>query len=205
MTENKKKIRCSTCGMFKLISEFRKVKDYRERGLNYGVDYCCRDCTIKKQVAFRKTKDGLSDSIMCGQRQSSKKRNHPKPDYTLQEFRDWLYSQSNFIYLYNNWVESDYEKYLKPSADRIDDNKPYTLDNLQLMTWGENDAKASNDHKTGKIIYDQKAVVGVNKITGEVVSFFSMNEAQRQLKINNISYCCNGKRNSAGGYHWKFL
>ena len=42
-----------------------------------------------------------------------------------------------------------------------------------------------------------------NKIIAE---FPSINEVERQLGINqsNISMCCNGKRNTAGGFKWKY-
>lgn len=39
------------------------------------------------------------------------------------------------------------------------------------------------------------------------IIYFSAQEAKRQTGINNtsISKVCNGKRNVAGGYHWKYI
>ena len=39
--------------------------------------------------------------------------------------------------------------------------------------------------------------------TGEV--FESAHEASRKTGINNISLACNGKRKTAGGYHWGYV
>jgi hypothetical protein len=49
--------------------------------------------------------------------------------------------KNNFYELYNNWIDSGYKKSDKPSVDRIDDYKGYSFDNIQLMTWKENNKK----------------------------------------------------------------
>lgn len=49
-----------------------------------------------------------------------------------------------------------------------------------------------------------KPVIGTKD--GTEVYFPSAKQAQRELKINNaaINACCQGKRNTAGGYTWRF-
>lgn len=49
-----------------------------------------------------------------------------------------------------------------------------------------------------------KAVIGIDKVSGLIVEFISAKEAARQIGIDNgnISKCCKGKRNSAGGFLW---
>ena len=49
-----------------------------------------------------------------------------------------------------------------------------------------------------------KAVIGINKVSGLIVEFPSVMEAERQTGINNknICACLKGKRKSAGGYYW---
>jgi hypothetical protein len=56
------------------------------------------------------------------------------------------------------------------------------------------------------IIGPSMSVVGVNKATGEEVSFVSATEASRSLGINNshISACCRGNRNHADGFIWRY-
>ena len=49
-----------------------------------------------------------------------------------------------------------------------------------------------------------KPIIGVDKVTGLILEFPSINEAVRQLRIkqSHIWECCNGRRNSAGGFTW---
>jgi hypothetical protein len=79
--------------------------------------------------------------IYSSQKSSSIKRGHPMPDYTLEEFIEWVCNQPNFKKLFKDWKESGQKTLLVPSADRLDDSKPYTLDNIRLITWAENLAK----------------------------------------------------------------
>lgn len=55
----------------------------------------------------------------------------------------------------------------------------------------------------GKKPVNQKKVINID--TNEI--FVSLKEAERKCNINakNISAVCNGKRNKAGGYRWKFI
>lgn len=52
-----------------------------------------------------------------------------------------------------------------------------------------------------------KKVVAIDKESGDVVyTFDSLHEAGAYTHANvaNICYCCQGKRKSAGGYHWQY-
>lgn len=55
--------------------------------------------------------------------------------------------------------------------------------------------------KSGKYI----RVVEQYSLEGEYIQTFeSINDAKKKLKISNISACCKGKYNTAGGYIWRF-
>lgn len=86
-----------------------------------------------------------------------------------------------------------------------DDNR---VENLEWC-----DAKYNNNFGTRKerVIEKQingkcsKPVLQINKNTNEVIAEFpSIKEVERQLGISHISECCLGKRNTAGGYKWKY-
>ena len=79
------------------------------------------------------------------------------PDYTLEELKEWVYKQSDFKKLFKDWKESGQKSLLVPSADRLDDSKPYTLDNIQLVTWAENLAK---HHKGLNIVISKYTLDG---------------------------------------------
>jgi hypothetical protein len=98
-------------------------------GVMYNRDY---------QKQYRRTLKGLTNRMYHSQRSSAKIRGHYAPIYTLKEFREWLFSRPNFNRLYQGWVDSGYSKMKVPSADRINNAKSYTLDNLRLVTFREN-------------------------------------------------------------------
>lgn len=103
------------------MSEYKKSQEYKN-----------------SQAKYWKTIKGIVTMMYSMQKKSSRERGHEPPQYTKQEFHNWLISQPNFNKLYNNWIESNYNKWLKPSADRIENDKGYSFSNIRLMTWKEN-------------------------------------------------------------------
>lgn len=55
-----------------------------------------------------------------------------------ETFYEWSLSSSNYPELHEDWVQSDYDKKLSPSIDRIDSEKGYTLSNIRWVTHSEN-------------------------------------------------------------------
>ena len=51
-----------------------------------------------------------------------------------------------------------------------------------------------------------KPVIGINKVSGLILEFSSINEASRQTSISlgGICECCKGKRKSIKGYYWLY-
>lgn len=152
---------------------------------------------------FRKTEKGVTGRMMSGQVDKSKRRGHLAPSYNLKQLREFLYSKTNFLELYSEWVNSDYDKWKRPTCDRLDDSKPYSLDNIQVVTWRENDDKARADQRAGKINSSKPMIA----VTNGEEEFISMSEASRitGADITSISDVCKGKRITAGGYKWKFI
>ena len=58
----------------------------------------------------------------------------PMPDYTLDEFNEWLDDNPTWNRLYIAWLFRKYPKDLTPRVYRIDSTKPYTLNNLAVST-----------------------------------------------------------------------
>ena len=155
---------------------------------------------------YQKTKKGIVTVIYNSQKQSSKRRGHPMPSYTLKELRQWMYSQKEFHELYDQWKASGYDRWLKPSCDRLDDYKPYTLDNLQVVAWKDNFSRSHKDRLNG---VNNKASKSVLQFTldGEFVAeHYSLHNAERQTGVSfkSISKVCNGEYSYAGGYVWEF-
>jgi hypothetical protein len=195
---------CKKCFEIKNISQFGNRKEAKD-----GLKYFCKKCEYEISKAFMKTKKGITLLIYDTQVKNSKERNHPNPEYSRNELLNWLFDQSLFHELYDKWVESNYNKWLKPSVDRKNDSLPYTMSNIQLMTWGENQKKAYNDMRLGEIFNNHKPVSQFSLSEVYMRTFPSLSDAYRETGVctSNIRNCCIGKKycKSAGGFIWRFV
>lgn len=91
-----------------------------------------------RNACRRRSRESWARETYSSQEANSKRRNHPPPDYSLEEFKEWAFSNPIFETLYDNWVKSGYQTDLRPSPDRLDNDEPYTFENLRLVTWREN-------------------------------------------------------------------
>ena len=192
--------KCTHCNQIKDIAEF-----YKQKQGKCGVHPWCKDCFKSKARNYYRTKEGIITSIYAHQLKSSKRRGHKPPAYSNKELREWVFLQPLFHKLYDEWVNSGYDKWATPSVDRIHDDIHYCIENIQIMTWKENKTKFHSDVKQGKIITLHKAVLQYTKDGKFLAEYFSIHEAGNQTGIwfTNISHACNGNAKSAGGYIWK--
>lgn len=199
MSESRKS--CSICNTKKPLSDF-----YKERSARDGFRSDCKSCNSATRSLYRKTKDGVASAIYSHQLFHSKGRGHKSPDYSKSELLKWLLSNTEFHRLYDIWTESGHGKMQKPSCDRLDDYKPYSLDNLRLVTWQENFDKGHADRKNGINNKHSKAVMQSDLSGRFIKEHYSLSQACRDTGVNfkNISLCCLGKRSSAGGFKWVF-
>lgn len=195
------KYECHVCHRVK-----KKKKFYKNKACIIGITYICKKCSLIKVDTYGKTKAGVLTAMYRGQINSSIKRGHKPPKYSKYELMQWLYSQNKFHKLFKRWEKSGYKKDLKPSCDRLDDYKRYTFKNIRLTTWEKNLKKSHADMKNGNNTKQCKAVIGIHKVTKEIIKFYSMQQAERETGIHNnaICRCCKGNRKSAGGFIWKY-
>lgn len=194
---------CTRCGESKDVKCFSKNTGSKSN--KDGLSPWCKPCHKEYKSEVKKTPNGITESIYGGQRYNSKRRNHPMPNYTLSEFREWCYNQPNWDVLYEGYVKSNYDTMMKPSGDRLDNSLPYSFDNLQLLTRREHFDKTASDIINGIELRKCKAVRGTHKISGKVVEFFSQSEAGRNgFKQSDISACLRGVQKSHYGYVWEY-
>lgn len=171
-------------------------------------DNRCKECLRVKSLKYRQTKKGFFSIIYSGQKTSSKKRGHMPPTYTKEEFISWVKSQKHFKKLWKKYKKSGFIKDLKPSCDRLDDTKGYSLCNMQLITWWKNSNKEHVLHRNGlSLVNDNYTPVIQYDLGGNVVAKYpSMSMASRATSIaqQNINKVCQGKRNTAGGFIWEY-
>lgn len=191
--------RCIKCKEVKLLNGFYLSKS------GYYNSYC-KKCDYKRYRIYNKSKTGMMVEIYTRQLERSKQKGRTNPKYTRIELCQWVFSQPLFHELYDKWVESGYDKWERPSIDRINDYKGYYFGNIQLMTWRENVEKVWKDIANGINNKINKTVLQFDNDGILVKEYYSMSQAARETNINrgNIGSCCRNKRLSSGGYIWKY-
>ena len=136
-----------------------------------------------------------------------------------REFQKLIIQVDSLFYgnplLFKEWKDNDFIIDLIPSIDRIDCMKPYSFDNMQLLTWKQNKEKYNNierqKHKLDDCEYmickTRRKVQQLDMDGNFIKEFISMSEAARQTNsiASCICECCQGKRKSTKGYRWKYV
>lgn len=60
-----------------------------------------------------------------------------------QEFYDWFLNSETFKTLFAAYQESGYQRKLAPSVDRIDSDKGYEIENMEIITMSENSRRGT--------------------------------------------------------------
>jgi hypothetical protein len=194
-------ITCNTCKTFKTEDNYsRNVTAW------LGIKTSCKDCYNLQKKSWSKTKEGVIQTIWDAQKRSCKTRRMQYPSYSKEWFFEWCLNQDLFHILFEDWINSNYEKRMKPSVDRKDNFISYEKDNIQLMTWGENERKGNKDLRRGQARYNYTNIIQLSKEGHLIKEFKSITQAGRELNIpyQNIQKCCKGERKTAGGFRWKF-
>lgn len=169
----------------------------------------CKKCRQTQRKTRDQTLPGVILVIYNSQVGSSKHRGHPVPTYSQQELSNFLQSNKTFMDLYENWKQQKYPLWKKPSCDRIDSNKPYTLENLQVITWKENQSNGALDVKNGVIPHSSKPVIQLTLDGKEVQRYHSTQAAARAINAVSSSRIAAVARKTPGrhtayGYKWEY-
>ena len=196
--------KCTKCNITKDKEDFT-IRTNRKKGY-FSV---CRSCTKKLGEEYKKTKIGVLRTIYAQQVSHSKKRGHRLPSYTSDEFVNLFIDNEKFITLWESWNNSGHKKDLKPSVDRIDNNLPYTVCNIYMTTWSENNIKCNNHQKEGLLntTIPHKKVAKLDNNNKIIDEYISIRDAGRKnnLEPSKISLVCKNKRKTTGGFKWKYL
>lgn len=111
-----------------------------------------------------------------------------------------------------NYSESNYHTEYFPTIDRIDFDKPFDINNLEIISWKEKRTKWNkffSSSNKGKSLNIQKRPVKCLTLKGEEVkTYSSISEAKKYLKAtghdNRITECCEGLRESVYGFKWEW-
>lgn len=168
---------CKDCNVVKPLDEFTKKVSCKD-----GYEPRCKIC---RSIKYNKSSlELVVKKIYQSQLLNSSKRGHLPPNYTLQELIEWTKKQSNWNIIYKAYVDSNYQKSLAPSIDRLDNNKPYSLCNIQLVDWETNQNNAHRDVKSNAMTRGQRPVRALNLDDSLHKEYPSMSEALRELNGN---------------------
>lgn len=149
------KLKCRNCKKTKLVKEFGEERVENMNG-KYLSNMSCSLCLYNTRQAKHRTREGLIKKLFYDQIGSSKKRGHKPPSYTLEELTEWILKQKRFEMLYKNWVASKYDRWKRPSCDRLKNNLGYSFDNIRLVTWRRN-LEAERERQSKLAISRKKA------------------------------------------------
>ena len=155
---------------------------------------------IESNRRFARTPRGVLCCMYHNQIKRGIARGYGRPTYSL----DWLYSRFlddvKYNRLYSEWVKSGFKKERKPSIDRISRNKPYTPENVQILTWAENRFKQNTERRSrkGKVLQLKDGTV--------ISTFLSQRDAVGKTGISQsrLSRALLGGRTLLG-FEWKYL
>jgi len=199
---------CSNCNITKPLKQYD-----RRAASSDGLMTRCKSCVSGYKVEYRKTKRGLAIATYGRQRKKSKDRGHSPPGYTKEEFMDWMHNHPKFEQLYNDWAGDGFSKDLVPSVDRIDDEDHYHFDNIQLMTWRENNAKANASRLAGRITKQTRAVIKMTPELEPIEIYPSVSLAARENGVTRAGVIrgCRAKLNKHdepaqyAGFVWRYV
>ena len=183
---------CVKCKENKPKSSFSKDKTKSN-----GLSSYCKGCASIVNKEYRRSKLGIITGLYKHHKYRCKLRGWVL-DYNKDDLMNWCNDQSLFTKLYNDWIASGYSKNLSVSIDRINHKLPYSLSNIQLMTWESNNEKG--------YIENGHPVLQFDKEGNFIEEFTSINKAgiKNNTCPSSIRKVCIGERKSSGGYLWDY-
>jgi len=192
--------RCTKCNLIKSADNFGFHK--QKNTLNSW----CKSCNSVTSLAYKRTPRGLAQQTYTNQIRSSKRRKHPKPAYSKEWLTIWLITQPTFSLLFANWIKDGYSKKAIPSVDRVEDNLPYTENNIRLCTWEENNKKGNTRYITGDSPKATRKVDQLNLSGKFIRQFPSIVTASEAVNCSGgeITRVCKKQRNTCRNFKWRY-
>jgi len=177
------------------------------RNPNYAKEYRQRN---------KRTHSGWLTKVYGRMRNSSKSKNLSMPSFTKKELWDWI-PKNKFQRLFTQWLKSNCKKDLVPSINRLNDYMGYTIDNIELTTWKDNNHKGRGSIKVKELVHSKlgniakkmfSKSVAKSDLDGKVLCIYpSVREAARQNKTDSgaIARVCRKEKHTHHNYKWSYI
>ena len=112
-----------------------------------------------------------------------------------------------YLCIYKEWVKSNFNRWERPSIDRLINTKGYSLDNIQLVTFRENNRKSHKDAAEGKNCTSLLKAVDQFDLKGNfIATHMSMTKAAEATKqsIGTIYTACQHPVYHAKQWLWRY-
>ena len=152
--------------------------------------------------AYRKTPKGVLTVLYSKMKERNAAKGFGALPFTLAELHERYLKAPAFLELFSAWENGGCKMNDKPSFDRLNPTLGYSLENIELKTWGENRKKADWEktfiYTTPVVMYDRNGA--------KIREFGSTKEAVLATGITQslITGCCQGKYKTAKGYIFKY-
>lgn len=168
-----------------------------------------RNRTTERAVrAYRRHYDipFIIGEMFYKQIERSKNHSYKSVHYTKDELIEWVLSHDSTVYdLFTTWIKSGHKKHLRPSIDRIDATKGYSFDNIQLITWGENNSKGKNENSTTKpVLQFTREGIFIKEYESAVAASLAVAPHLKNHKKSKIYNVLNNKKHYNTFYGYKF-
>lgn len=123
--------------------------------------------------------------------------------FSRETLKKWLLNNPKYIKLHRQWEKSNFQQRLAPSIYLIDKQKPYSLDNIEIVPFHVSSNRGGKTEESQEALSKNRAKLS-KKIrcneTGQV--FNSQAEAERELGLrrDSVRRYLKGQRKSIQGY-----
>lgn len=151
---------------------------------------------------FRRTPKGVLTTLYSKMKERNTKKGFGFLPFTLDDLHSRYLTDDTFLRLFCEWEESGYQKNLKPSFDRVNPTVGYSMENIEIKTWGENRRKADWEksfiYTTPVVMFDKNGI--------KIREFGSTKEASivTGIRQSGITACCQGKYKHTKGYVFRY-
>ncbi len=183
-----------------------ELTDKNKARKNFNI---CKDChKIWKKKRLNYVNDFLN-KVYNRHKALSRKKGEDL-SYSFDEFLGWISDQYKFFKMFRIWVQDKQNKGLTPYITRIDTNKPYALDNLEIITkeqWCKKFERPVEqwDKKGVNLICTYSSIKEASFVTGVDKSKITAVARNRKDRNRNDP---SGKKfftnRTGGGFKWKY-